>query len=240
MIDCPYCDRIFLHKKALAGHIGNLHSNKQQSKVMKNIWDERKKLYSYDELKSKYWKLIPPSHKGKISKRKGRTNIEMLGKEKAEILSKKVSEKSKLFWKNWHDLHPKIIIKRELPTLCSKGQKELYDYIKIKYANTLLNKKVSINKKHYFIDIFIPELNLGIEYNGCYFHGCPTHHLNVKKWNETMYRISILNSNRYKIIPVFACTIPKIIDMENWFTLIEEINNRGVKNGIEHNTSISV
>jgi hypothetical protein len=230
MINCPYCDRIFLHIKARNGHIGNTHRNKNQSQIMKNIWKNRKKEYTYQELKEKYWKQIPPNNKGKESKRKSRTNIEMLG----EVRAKEISEKLRLVMYKRHIKYPEVLQKK---CWISKGQKQLYQIIKEKYPQSILNYHYYTNNRHYMIDIYIPELHIGLEYNGCYFHGCPEHNQNIKKWNDTMFRLDQLNMTLC-VIPVFACLINTTEKMKVWFSDIEQMLKGGRLYGITCNSSI--
>ena len=49
-----------------------------------------------------------------------------------------------------------------------KAQKEILDYIKELGFNVINNHKKSLNGVE--IDIFIPELNIGFEYNGLFWH----------------------------------------------------------------------
>lgn len=54
-------------------------------------------------------------------------------------------------------------------TSCSLTEKEILDFIKSIYAGEILeNYKKALD--NYEIDIFVPEFNLGIEYNGIYWH----------------------------------------------------------------------
>jgi len=60
-------------------------------------------------------------------------------------------------------------IRRDKHYYVSKGEKEVRDYI-----NSIYNGKMVLNNKTviypYEIDIFLPDLNIAIEYNGDYFH----------------------------------------------------------------------
>ena len=50
----------------------------------------------------------------------------------------------------------------------SKGEKELLSFVTTFYDNVLSNQKLLKNNQE--IDIYIPEIKLGIEYNGLYWH----------------------------------------------------------------------
>jgi hypothetical protein len=53
----------------------------------------------------------------------------------------------------------------------SKLEKEMKSFIKSIYAGeTFSNKKFNYNDKTYELDIYIPELKLGVEFNGLYWH----------------------------------------------------------------------
>lgn len=48
---------------------------------------------------------------------------------------------------------------------------ELFDFISSKYAGLIeRNKRFYFGKQYYELDLFIPEFNLGIEFNGLYWH----------------------------------------------------------------------
>jgi len=55
----------------------------------------------------------------------------------------------------------------------SNKEREVYDFVKSVYSGEIIqnSKKIlSNNEKKYELDIFIPEFNLGIEYNGNFWH----------------------------------------------------------------------
>lgn len=54
------------------------------------------------------------------------------------------------------------------PYNISKGEKEILEFCKIYMSNILENSRDILDGKE--IDIFIPEINLGIEFNGIYYH----------------------------------------------------------------------
>ncbi|MFA5153901.1 MAG: hypothetical protein WC554_15225 [Clostridia bacterium] len=77
----------------------------------------------------------------------------------------------------------------------SNGEKEIVDYIKLFYIKDILTNYRKLGKE---IDIFLPKLNLGIEFNGMYWHSeeykNKTHHLN--KWK-------LCQKNNIKLITVW-------------------------------------
>lgn len=55
----------------------------------------------------------------------------------------------------------------------SKSEKEIREYISSIYSGDVLNNKrnvISMNGKQAELDIYIPDKNVAIEYNGCYWH----------------------------------------------------------------------
>lgn len=52
---------------------------------------------------------------------------------------------------------------------CSESQKELFDFIKINYNNEVIFNSRKIIYPHE-IDIFLPDINIGFEYNGIFWH----------------------------------------------------------------------
>ena len=52
----------------------------------------------------------------------------------------------------------------------SNAEKELCEYIRNLGFDNAGSRKMTIDDKCYEIDVYIPELNIGFEYNGCYWH----------------------------------------------------------------------
>lgn len=51
----------------------------------------------------------------------------------------------------------------------SKGEENLYKWLKTEYNGKIISRSRTIIKP-YELDIFLPELNVGIEFNGIYWH----------------------------------------------------------------------
>lgn len=66
---------------------------------------------------------------------------------------------------------PKILnyISNKHKRSSSKGEKEVYKFIKQIYFGTIENNKRKIIQG-YELDIYLPEINIAVEYNGSYFH----------------------------------------------------------------------
>lgn len=66
------------------------------------------------------------------------------------------------------------MLKHEIPFLTHaskdfKAQREMYDYLlELGVGNVIYNDRRAIGPKH--LDIFVPDLNIGIEHNGIYWH----------------------------------------------------------------------
>lgn len=240
---CEFCGRECKNIRSYAGHIGNMHSGKQQSQFMKNLWKERKEKIPEEILRKTYWTgHNPPNRKGIVSKRKGRTYEEMCGFEKAKELKEKLKSCNNARWAVWHltNQRKQYIHKTKTP-LSSYGQDMLYKIIKEKYSDSIKNYCYKIEKKRYYIDIFIPSLNIGIEYNGCYYHGCPIHYpKKQKEYNQTMWRLQELINSGLNVISLQACIVKDENKMNNWFSFVENIiKEKGVLYGRTNCESIS-
>ncbi len=72
---------------------------------------------------------------------------------------------------------------RDYPTTFSKKERELRDYISTLTSSEILNNK---NFTDYTLDIYLPELNLGFEFNGAYWHSTKFKHKNYH-YNKTKF-----------------------------------------------------
>jgi len=81
----------------------------------------------------------------------------------------------------------------------SKGtsvkEKQLFDLIS--YETKIPNKRFSKDGKIYELDIYLPEINLGIEFNGMYWHSevfkDSDYHKNKSDWFKQNYNIDIIH-----------------------------------------------
>lgn len=64
----------------------------------------------------------------------------------------------------------------------SKGEREIYDFLKSIYNKEIIKRYKSKNNE---LDIFLPDLKIGIEFNGLYWHGDNKREKNYhqKKWS---------------------------------------------------------
>ena len=68
----------------------------------------------------------------------------------------------------WSEADENHTWRNRRPVFSSKGEKELYSYLKEKYPDIIWkrSKKIRVNNSEYVIDIFAEDLNLYIEYDG--------------------------------------------------------------------------
>lgn len=74
---------------------------------------------------------------------------------------------------DWTTTVAKLLEGHNHPSLFSnfsKNEKELVHWLKSKGINIVEQKRFFHNKKHFELDIYMPDYNLTIEYNGIYFH----------------------------------------------------------------------
>lgn len=89
-------------------------------------------------------------------------------------------------------------------TSSSKEEIELYDFIKSNYkGKIMLHYRVQDNNKYYECDIYLPELKIGFEYNGVYWHSDKmldkNYHINKKEvFNKKGISIFFINSYLWK------------------------------------------
>ena len=99
----------------------------------------------------------------------------------------------------------------------SKGEKEVYDYIKSIYSGEILeNRRDIIPPKE--LDIYIPEYNLGIEYHGLYWHSqqqLEKSGNNAKKYHYE--KLLAAKKARIRLIQVFE---------DEWLNKEEIVKNR--------------
>lgn len=92
----------------------------------------------------------------------------------------------------------------------SKDEIEVLEFVKQYFPNAKkLVEYDKINKKKYEIDIFIPELKIGIEYNGLYYHAehmdinDPMHKENFNK-NKHLDKTLFFKTKGIRIIQIFS------------------------------------
>jgi hypothetical protein len=83
--------------------------------------------------------------------------------------------------------------------LTSKAQKEVYNLVKELSSDAILNYRTV----HGIIDIYIPSKNLGIEYNGLYWHSVEVLSYNNKSKIKDFEKYIKLRSEGIKIICIF-------------------------------------
>lgn len=83
--------------------------------------------------------------------------------------------------------------------LTSKSQLEIYEYVLQYYPKTILNYKTLYGD----IDIYVPELNIGIEFNGLYWHSAEVLNYNNKSKIKDYEKYLKLKNDCIKIICIF-------------------------------------
>lgn len=147
--------------------------------------------------------------KGKPSNKKGKTYLEMYGKEKANKLSKEHSTKMIQFLKSHPEKHPNYICGQK--QFVSKPQLELYLIIKKYYMDAELEYPIKTKHSIRFADIAIPSLKLDIEYDGQHWHINKTEYLDKLRDNQLIevgWKTIRINENNIKT------ELNKIIDLK--------------------------
>lgn len=83
--------------------------------------------------------------------------------------------------------------------LTSKAQTEIYEHVKSIYADAILNYKTV----HGDIDIYIPSKNMGIEYNGLYWHSVEVLTYNDKSKIKDFDKYNKLKNDGIHLICIF-------------------------------------
>lgn len=86
------------------------------------------------------------------------------------------------------------------PAITSSGHKELLEFM------SLLNNEIIENEKTiiapYELDIYVPSIKLGIEYDGLYWHSAGTIEEDVKKKHKQSNKANICNLNDIRLIQI--------------------------------------
>jgi len=119
---------------------------------------------------------------------------------------KKKSKEHNLKNKIWHLEHPN---KKFKDTSIELKVKSLLDLLGIKYVFQYPLGKVAIT------DFFIPEKNLIIFCDGCYWHGCPIHHPTRNEHCERDKRQTReLQNLGYKVIRLWEHDIKELTTLQ--------------------------
>jgi len=84
----------------------------------------------------------------------------------------------------------------------SKGEKELLDFVKSIIDDKVINNKFFVVKdKKYELDIYAPSKNIGIEFNGIYWHSSkfkdPNYHFDKTNFFKDNFNIDVIHINEY-------------------------------------------
>lgn len=124
------------------------------------------------------------------------TNISILNKDEIETVAscKLFKCKCNICSNEWiHSNHHIICNKCNPSEGRSKEEIELYEFIKENYKKSIIINTYDILKDKE-IDIYLPDLNLGIEYNGLYWHSELYREKNyhIEKFNKTKDKIKLI------------------------------------------------
>jgi hypothetical protein len=79
----------------------------------------------------------------------------------------------------------------------SKPEKEIYDFIKSLGINVIHNKYFIKGKEKYELDIYLPDYNFGIEFDGLYWHSdlfkSSDYHINKTNFFKDIFNIDIIH-----------------------------------------------
>ena len=96
----------------------------------------------------------------------------------------------------------------------SKAQKEIFDFVKLKFnGDVLLNNRSVISP--YEIDIYVPDKNFGIEYNGIYYHSSAKNPDNFEPKKHSIKQ-KLAQSSNIKLLQIFE---------DEWFNKREIIES---------------
>lgn len=140
-------------------------------------------------------------------------NIKKLGVSNCAKLPKTI-EKRKQTLKNKYGVNCGFKLAKEFNK--SKGEIELFEYIKSIYPSALSGDRTAIEPLE--LDIFIPEMNVGIEYNGDYWHSLPK----MKRRDNLKLKLCI--EKRIKLIRVLESDWIKNKDIIK-YNIIKEIRD---------------
>jgi hypothetical protein len=100
------------------------------------------------------------TRKGKSTKLKGKTYLQIFGSEEK---AKARAEKTRVFMKS--DKNIRIYCKK-----ISRGQQKLFEIVKKKYPQAILEYAIKLDKRTIWLDIAISDLKINYEYDGTYWH----------------------------------------------------------------------
>ncbi len=108
----------------------------------------------------------------------------------------------------------------------SNEEKEVLAFIKEKYNKTILNNIKHIENKE--LDIYLPENNLAIEYNGIYYHSYNNQQKENKKYH--LNKTELCLKKNIKLLHIFSHEWSDLNKQEIWKSII--LNKLGVSNRI--------
>lgn len=165
---------------------------------------EKIALLSMQEKKKSWWRNAKKSEKEKIMR-----NLKAF--EKGHVPHNKGKKDwGKKLHEKYPEIHPNHILNKNGNV--SYRQRELYEIIKKKYKDAVINYRVTTKKGFRFLDVAIPELKIDFEYDGEYWHTdrkkdlCRDCELEEIGWKT----IRINKNNFKKFKEEFGCTLKSL------------------------------
>jgi len=151
------------------------------------------RVLSPEEIARKTARMVSLSHQ-----RKGKTYKEFYGEEKSAEISKAMSQGSVI----------RISQQKDKDTSIEKKMKLILNSLEIQY-------EFQYPLDFYCVDFFIPSLKLIIQTDGCYWHGCPKHFIELDDRQKNRVRLdhscdSFLKNKGYKLFRVWECEMDNI------------------------------
>lgn len=137
----------------------------------------------------------------------------------------------KYWWKNVYgnsfELEPFVFIKPDTQT--SFPEQAIFYYIK-KYFNDAINKARYITQygEVVEIDVFIPSLNVGIEYDGVFWHKNKyeiDEEKNKSLNDDGVFVIRVREEGLNRLCDFYGATIIRNLPLQNNYTLVDSINS---------------
>lgn len=160
----PLRKEVLMQYDCIVEYINQGYSTTDISKAVKLSNPTIKKLVKYVGDSNVLTKLTKNNNKSKIKglmksfgHAKGRTYEQIYGERANEMKSKRRK------WLKENNI-------RVFNTKISKPQRQLYEIVLKSFPTAILDYKVVINDRVYYLDIAVPELYLNIEYDGSYWH----------------------------------------------------------------------
>jgi len=188
----------------------NYKGPNMSKETIERIAIHNKKLWKNPEYRKKRIESIKQSHttpefrkimslaiKGVPSKLKGRTYKDIFKSKEKAIIRAEITRK-------WMIENNIIHIANKNGTLKNTKIEQIFQQV-LDDNNIISIKqyKIKLTKGLRYLDFYLPEYNIGVEVDGCYWHGCMQCYPNsrIDEWNKTVQRTHDIMSETY--IPIY-------------------------------------